>query len=146
MNIKLFEDLPQNIGRSEYYDDLTPLQRVLVNRGLNGNIEEFFEHDWSIVQSPYDLDYIEAAAEKLLNTIKTSDKPIPILVDADTDGFTASAVLINYFNLASRIIEDLPNPNFVPIHHESRIYTLRCILNFLKVRQALLAVLHCLLQ
>ena len=124
MNIKLFEDLPQNIGRSEYYDDLTPLQRVLVNRGLNGNIEEFFEHDWSIVQSPYDLDYIEAAAEKLLNTIKTSDKPIPILVDADTDGFTASAVLINYFNLANRMLEDLPKPNFVPIHHETKTHGL----------------------
>lgn len=123
MNIKLFEDLPQNLNREEYFDNLTPLQKVLVNRGMNGNEEEFFAHDWSIVQSPYDLDFIEAAADRLLTEIKTSDAPIPVLVDSDTDGFTSAAVLINYFNLACKM-KDMSKPIFIPVHHETKSHGL----------------------
>lgn len=91
MNIK------QIIDPTKYVQGMTPIEMVLANRGVE-DIGSFFELDWDCVQTPYDIVNLEAVADKILHHLRTS-KSIAILVDADADGFTSSAVLGNYIEM-----------------------------------------------
>lgn len=110
---------------SKYNRALTPIEMVLNNRGVD-NVDKFFELSWDDVQSPYDLVNIEAAAEKILYHMRNS-KTIAILVDADCDGFTSSAVLSNYLEMQRLHGDNGPNqtwdgniPTIEYLFHENK--------------------------
>ena len=93
--------------------------QILLNRGIK-DPENFFELDEDVVQSPYDLEYIEEAADKIIEHIHNGSK-IGLLIDADVDGYTSAALLVNY------IYEQEMNGDFSQynydihfIHHEKK--------------------------
>ena len=70
------------------------LKEILIDRGVQ-EIETFLEPSNKCELNPYDLDNIEAAADKLLNHLRKNSS-VCLIVDADCDGFTSSAILWNY--------------------------------------------------
>lgn len=69
--------------------------QLFKNRGIE-DTESYFKHSWESVQSPYDLDNIEAAADKIIHHMKNSET-VAILVDTDMDGYSSAALIYNYF-------------------------------------------------
>lgn len=72
------------------------LEQVLYNRGIPRDKQE----EWYNADSMYDwtllgIDKVDSACAELVNTIE-AEKNVAIIVDADADGFTSSAILINY--------------------------------------------------
>lgn len=76
------------------FDD--PIQQVLHNRGID-DLDRFFNIDWSCVQHPTFLDNMNEGAQ-LLYTHLSCDNKILVIVDSDCDGFTSSAILLNYLH------------------------------------------------
>ena len=79
---------------SEY----SAIEQVLTNRGIDiNNIKHYINTSDADVASPLDLgeERLKAAAAALIKTIKNNKKSI-VIVDSDCDGFTSSALLINY--------------------------------------------------
>lgn len=76
-------------------DDGDLIAEILKNRGIEESPEEFFSLSWKDVQTPYDLDNAEVAAERIYKAAEENEK-IAMLVDCDMDGFTSSALLTNY--------------------------------------------------
>ena len=70
------------------------LQEILQDRGVE-DVQLFLEPSSKCELNPYNLDNIEAAANKLLEHIHKNSR-ILLIVDADCDGFTSSAILWNY--------------------------------------------------
>ncbi|NLV87710.1 MAG: hypothetical protein GX025_10930 [Clostridiales bacterium] len=98
MNIK---EINNSKNLAKYSQDLDPIAVVLTNRGIE-NVDDFFDCTWeNAVQSPYDLDNIEFAAKKIIWHLENSET-VAILNDCDADGFTSTAVLINYFEDARK--------------------------------------------
>lgn len=98
MNIKLIN---YENGVNKFTEELDPMSHVLRNRGVT-DIEGFFNLGWDDVQSSYDLDNIQLAADKILYHCRNS-KTIAVLVDCDADGMTSAAVLINYLEEQRRM-------------------------------------------
>lgn len=122
MNIKLIN--PDN-GTSQFSKELDPVSQVLLNRGVK-DIEGFFNISWDTLQSAYDLDNIQLAANKILHHCRNS-KTIAVLVDCDADGMTSAAVLINYLETQRLIGEVGENqtwegniPEFQYLLHEKK--------------------------
>ena len=67
---------------------------ILKDRGVT-DIEKFMNPNSSCELNPYDLENISSAAEKLLYHLR-QDHSILLIVDADTDGFTSSAIIWLY--------------------------------------------------
>lgn len=80
-----------NESENDSYTD-----RVLKHREVP-DLEDFFDHDWEIVQSPFNLDYMKEAVDLFLFHIKKKHH-IAILVDVDVDGLTSAAALIGYID------------------------------------------------
>lgn len=76
--------------------NLTIAQQILVNRGIPLNkINAYLKTTDSCLHAPEDLDSIQVAAFLLLKHLKSNGK-IYIQVDSDCDGYTSSALLLNW--------------------------------------------------
>jgi single-stranded-DNA-specific exonuclease len=97
------------IGKNNYLD---PINTILKNRGIE-DIQSFLNIDEKVVIHWSKLKNIEKAAECLFSHIKNNNK-IFVQVDADCDGVTSSAILINYLR---RVFKDI---NIVYRLHEGK--------------------------
>lgn len=75
-------------------DEYNYTEAILKARGVE-DIEKFLSFSYENIQSPYDLDGMEECAKQLFIAIESNAK-MAILVDCDVDGFTSSAILVNY--------------------------------------------------
>lgn len=80
------------IGVNDYL--INPIQTILNNRGVK-DIEKFLNLDESVVNDWSLLKNIHRAVECLLTHIEANGN-IFVQVDSDADGYTSSAILINY--------------------------------------------------
>ena len=94
------------------------LEQVLYNRGIVSpqQMREFIAPDEKVVQSEYFLSNIEEAAKELCRNLAHQNK-IYIQVDSDCDGYTSSAVLINYLH---RIFPATVENNIIYNVHEDK--------------------------
>lgn len=80
----------------------TPVEHVFLNRGVSRDyIQQYIYPSDSVLHSPYLLDNIQVAAEILLNHLKLKSR-IFIQVDSDCDGYTSSALLLNWIYFYNR--------------------------------------------
>lgn len=77
------------------YDEV--IKQILHNRGVEDK-EHYLNTTDDDILTPSLLDNIEDGVKMLISHIHNDDD-IMIIVDPDVDGFTSSAVLINYLNL-----------------------------------------------
>lgn len=78
--------------------DCTVVEQVLANRGIEPqNIKHYLETSDEDVLSPTLIANVKDGAKMLISHISQNDKVL-IQVDSDCDGFTSSALLINYLN------------------------------------------------
>lgn len=90
MKFKMHRDYPKN--------GLSVFQQLFMNRGLeNDDIEKYTNLTDEDISPPEALgeEKLRKAAEILTNTIK-EEKNLLILVDSDCDGYTSSAIFINW--------------------------------------------------
>ncbi len=76
------------------------ITQILINRGINYNdIYHYLHTTDADINSPLELgeENLKAAAAALIQCIK-AENPALIVVDADADGYTSSALLINYLH------------------------------------------------
>ena len=77
---------------------LSAVEQVLFNRGINPkDIEHFKYPSLNDLVNPEKLEHIKDGVAMLISHIERNDK-IFIQVDSDCDGYTSSAILINYLN------------------------------------------------
>ena len=77
---------------------LSAVEQVLFNRGINPNdIEHLKYPSVNDLVNPEKLEHIKDGVAMLISHIERNDK-IFIQVDSDCDGYTSSAILINYLN------------------------------------------------
>ena len=77
---------------------LSAVEQVLFNRGINPkDIEHFKYPSVNDLVDPEKLEHIKDGVAMLISHIERNDK-IFIQVDSDCDGYTSSAILINYLN------------------------------------------------
>lgn len=77
---------------------LSAIEQVLFNRGINPkDIEHFKYPSVNDLVNPEKLEHIKDGVAMLISHIERNDK-IFIQVDSDCDGYTSSAILINYLN------------------------------------------------
>ena len=88
------------------YDTTT---QILINRGIDkGEINHYLNTTDEDINSPllFGENLLRAAATELIKTIKENNHAF-ILIDSDCDGFTSSAILINYlYNLFPSWVEN----------------------------------------
>ena len=75
-------------------DPNVALRQILQDRGVT-DIENFMRPSADCELNPYDLNNIQASAEKLLYHLR-KDSNILFIIDADCDGFTSSSILWLY--------------------------------------------------
>ena len=75
-------------------DPNVALRQILQDRGVI-DIENFMRPSADCELNPYDLNNIQASAEKLLYHLR-KDSSILFIIDADCDGFTSSSILWLY--------------------------------------------------
>jgi single-stranded-DNA-specific exonuclease len=80
------------IGVNDYL--INPIKTILNNRGIT-DIDKFLNLDESVINDWRLLKNIEKAVDCLLAHIKAGSN-IFVQVDSDADGYTSSAILINY--------------------------------------------------
>ena len=81
--------------RNKYsMDPDVALEQILADRGVK-DIKNFMHPSPACELNPYDLNNIQAAAERLLYHLRKQSK-ILFVVDSDCDGFTSSAILWLY--------------------------------------------------
>lgn len=79
-------------------ETLSVVEQVLFNRGINPkDIEHFKYPSVNDLVNPEKLEHIKDGVAMLISHIERNDK-IFIQVDSDCDGYTSSAILINYLN------------------------------------------------
>ena len=77
---------------------MSAVEQVLFNRGINPkDIEHFKYPSVNDLVNPEKLEHIKDGVAMLISHIERNDK-IFIQVDSDCDGYTSSAILINYLN------------------------------------------------
>ena len=77
---------------------LSAVEQVLFNRGINPkDIDHFKYPSVNDLVNPEKLEHIKDGVTMLISHIERNDK-IFIQVDSDCDGYTSSAILINYLN------------------------------------------------
>lgn len=72
------------------------IEQVLLNRGIE-DVHHYLNTVDADILSPLDLDNIEEGAKLLVSHIARESK-VFVIVDSDCDGYTSSALLINYLN------------------------------------------------
>ena len=83
---------------SERNEDLSPVEQVLLNRGIEyEDIDHYCNTSILDVLDPLLISNIREGAQMLVKHIKAMDKTY-IQVDSDCDGYTSSALLINYLH------------------------------------------------
>ena len=110
MRIQLFSDPNEN---------LSPLQQVLLNRGIEKEIlPSYIEHTDEDINSPlaFGEDLMRAGAKLLAKYIDMNELVI-IIVDPDVDGMTSSAILINYLH---EIFPTFVENNIMYLFHEGK--------------------------
>lgn len=70
------------------------LEEILASRGVK-DIKNFILPSKNCELNPYDLDYIDIAADCLIDHLNNNSK-ILIVIDADADGFTSSSIMWLY--------------------------------------------------
>ena len=91
MKYKLIKKINQNYS---------PIEQILTNRGIPFNeILHYLNTTDDDINPPEALgeDKLKAAAALLINTIKFNEHAI-VIIDSDCDGFTSSAILMNYLH------------------------------------------------
>ena len=91
MKYKLIKPINQNYS---------PVQQILTNRGIPFNeISHYINTTDNDINPPEALgeDKLKVAAALLIKTIQSNSQAL-VIVDADADGFTSSAILINYLH------------------------------------------------
>ena len=79
-------------------ETLSAVEQVLFNRGINPkDIDHFKYPSVNDLVNPEKLEHIKDGVAMLISHIERNDK-IFIQVDSDCDGYTSSAILINYLN------------------------------------------------
>lgn len=81
-------------------ENYSPIQQILTNRGIPLNeILHYINTTDNDINPPEALgeDKLKAAAALLIKIIQSNNQAL-VIVDADADGFTSSAVLINYLH------------------------------------------------
>lgn len=81
-------------------NDISPLAQVLINRGIPINELHHYTHTTdNDISEPEMLgeDKLRAAASRMVQAISKNEKVI-IIVDCDCDGYTSSALLMNYLH------------------------------------------------
>ena len=100
--------------KNPYHQKLSLLETVLTNRGIKiENITNYLNTTEDDIIDPKKIKNIDQGAKLLISHIKNNDD-IFIQVDADADGFTSAAVLINYLNKLF--------PSFVINHIKYRVH------------------------
>lgn len=80
----------------ERIPELSITEQVCYNRGIDpSDVEGFLNTVDEDVHSPFDLMNMKEAIALLIGTINKNGKTL-VIVDSDADGFTSSAILINY--------------------------------------------------
>ena len=81
---------------AETDENLSAIEQVLINRGIaKTDIPFYLNLNNAACIDPYKLDNIKQAALRLIKAM-INDEKIYIQVDSDCDGYTSSALLINY--------------------------------------------------
>lgn len=78
--------------------EYSAIEQILYNRGIpKDKQEEWYNAGWNNVYDWCELGYdlMEQACVELIKAIDLEEN-VCIIVDADADGFTSSAILINY--------------------------------------------------
>ena len=91
MKYKLIKPINQNYS---------PIEQILTNRGIPlKQIPHYLNTADSDISPPQALgqDKLRAAAAQLIKKIQSNDYVL-VIVDADCDGFTSAAILINYLH------------------------------------------------
>ena len=100
--------------KNPYNQELSLLETVLTNRGIKiEDITNYLSTTENDILDPKSIKNIDQGAKLLISHIKNNDD-IFIQVDADADGFTSAAVLINYLNKLF--------PSFVINHIKYRVH------------------------
>lgn len=98
---------------------LNAIQQILYNRGIGPEKQEKWLNAGTRYILPWtllDYDKIKTAVYMLSNTIKNNEK-IALVVDADCDGYTSSAIFMNYFY---KFEPAWAAHNIVYFHHEGK--------------------------
>lgn len=91
MKYKLIKPINQNYS---------PIEQILTNRGIPYHEIQHYLNTTDNDINSFNLlgkDKLHAAAAVLITTIKNNNKTL-VLIDSDADGFTSSAILINYLH------------------------------------------------
>ena len=84
--------------KNEVDSHLSATEQILVNRGIRqSDVKHYLNTTDKDINSPlaFGEDVMRRAAATLIQTIQNEDS-ILVVVDADCDGYTSSALLINY--------------------------------------------------
>lgn len=96
-------------------NELSAVERVLTNRGIElSEIQHYLHPTDQDILDPARISNMDAGLKMLIKHISQNDKVL-IQVDSDCDGFTSSALLINYLNCLF--------PGFVQNNISYRIHT-----------------------
>lgn len=85
---------------------ITPLvARVLVNRGITdaGDAKRFIERSVSSLHSPFLINDMEKAVERINNAIANREK-ITIYGDYDVDGITSTAIMVSFLRKKGAVV------------------------------------------
>lgn len=84
---------------AERQDGTSLLEQILLNRGFKTreDIQHFLSTDENDLIDPLRLDHMREGAQMLIKHINNNDKAV-IIVDSDADGYTSSAIFMNYLN------------------------------------------------
>lgn len=95
------------------------LEQILYNRGIpKEKMQNFLYPKESDMYDPLLLDNMKEAAELLIKNIEEGNK-ILVIVDVDCDGYTSSAILINYI---TRTWPNYPIENIEYFMHDTKIH------------------------
>lgn len=103
--------------KRDFDDPQGVIKQILMNRNITETVDEFFNLSWDDVQSPYDLDFIEEAANRILYALENNES-IAMIVDPDVDGFTSSALMTNYIKRLK------PDVTLTHLFHDTKIHGL----------------------
>ena len=80
-------------------DGTSLLEQILLNRGFTSreDIQHFLSTDENDILDPLLLDHMKEGVELLISHIAQNDDAV-IIVDSDADGYTSSAIFMNYLN------------------------------------------------
>lgn len=73
------------------------IEQVLTNRGIE-DVNHYLNTSDNDILNPMLLDNMEQGAKMLISHIAQNDR-VHIIIDSDVDGYTSSAILLNYLNM-----------------------------------------------